>query len=186
MTARVAKRASPRDLGQLRKSLAELPPLVETLKKSKVKELKASATIDLLSDMQTQLEAALVAEPPLTQKEGGIFRAGFDEELDEFVMLATDSRQMIARIEERERQATGIPNLKVAHTSFWILQAEVTRTHLSRVPDHYRRKQTIANGERYVTEELRTLEEKITWQKSKDLQRPCFLSAVRKLECKCA
>ena len=147
LTARVAsKRASPRDLGQLRKSLAELPSLVETLNKSKAKELKTNAkAIDLLSDMHAELDAALVAEPPLTQKEGGIFRSGFDADLDEFVMLATDSRQMIARIEEREREATGIPNLKVKHTRVFGYYIEVTRPiyhgsrALSKKTDHCER-----------------------------------------------
>ena len=117
--------------------------------------------MDVLADVYLHLDAALAENLPLTQKEGGLFKPGFDKDLDEVVELATGGRQAIVQVEDQERERTGIPNLKVKHTRVFGYYIEVTRSHLARVPEHYRRKQTVANGERFITEELKSLEERV-------------------------
>ncbi len=153
-------RASPRDLAHLRNSLGQLPMLLETLQSSKQDIIKiALNTKNLLHDVYDLLEQALVFDPPLAMKDGGIFRLGHDTVLDEIVMLSSGGRDQIAAIEQRERDITGIGSLKIKYTRVFGYYIEITKTHLTKVPEHYRRKQTVATGERYVTPELMQLEE---------------------------
>ncbi len=153
-------RVSPRDMAHLRNSLGQLPRLLETLQACTLGMIKIFLTAeDMLKDCYQLLEQALVFDPPLTMKDGGIFRLGYDATLDEIVQLSSGGRDQIAAIEQRERDITGIGSLKVKYTRVFGYYIEITKTHLTKVPEHYRRKQTVATGERYVTPELMQLEE---------------------------
>jgi DNA mismatch repair protein MutS len=177
LTARVASgRAGPRDLGQLGRSLQRLPLLVLQLKQSETPSIQEIAdSIDLLEDLASVLERALVDEPPLGLVSGTIFRSGFDDVLDAHQNLSTGGRDEIAALEEREKKNTGITNLKVKFTRVFGYYIEVTRPNLSKVPEHYQRKQTVANGERFIVEELSRLEEKIAGAEQKRAAREAEL-----------
>ncbi len=155
LTARCASgRATPRDMAGLRQSLQYLPVINNDL-------AVLAKTLDPLNDVYDLLSRALVDNPPQVLKDGGIFQAGYDAVLDELVALSSGGRDQIAAIEQREREVTGISSLKVGYTRVFGYYIEVTRTHLAKVPEHFKRKQTIANGERYITDELVQLEEKV-------------------------
>ncbi len=153
-------RVCPRDMAHLRNSLGQLPMLLKTLQSCRLDIIKIFlAAENMLQDVYDLLEQALVFDPPFAMKDGGIFRLGYDETLDEIVQLSSGGRDQIAAIEQRERDITGIGSLKVKYTRVFGYYIEITKTHLTKVPEHYRRKQTVATGERYVTPELMQLEE---------------------------
>lgn len=164
LTARVAAaRAGPRELGRLRDSCARLPALRELLMACAPGPLAALGEgISPLDELVASLERALVDDPPQALGGGPVFRAGFDVELDTLSELASGGKAAIAQVEERERAATGIGSLKVKYTRVFGYYLEITKTHLAKVPPHYRRKQTVANAERFVTEELARLEEQVS------------------------
>jgi len=147
--------ASPRELGALRQSLAALPGV-----HAQVAELAARPPAlldlggDMLSDLHVELSRVLVDEPPAHTREGGIVRPGADAELDRQHGLRDGGREALAAIEARERERTGIANLKVQHNRVFGYFIEVMKTQLARVPADYIRKQTTSNAERYVTPEL--------------------------------
>jgi DNA mismatch repair protein MutS len=158
--------ATPRDLGQLRASLARLPSLAAELAAGQVAELPELLAIGpellaQLAELEAELGRALVDEPPPTVKEGGVIRAGFCPVVDENRRLADGGREAILAIEQRERERTGIGSLRVRYNRVFGYYLEVTRSQLARVPGDYVRKQTIATGERFVTPELAELEAKI-------------------------
>lgn len=169
LTARVASgRAGPRDLGQLSRSLQKLPRLALYLSECGEEALEGlGKRLDPLDDLSSILQRALSDELPLTMGGGGIFRAGFDDVLDAHRQLSTGGRDAIVAFEEKEKERTGIGNLKVKFTRVFGYYIEVTRTHLSKVPEDYVRKQTVANGERYIVEELSRLEEQIATAEQK-------------------
>jgi DNA mismatch repair protein MutS len=109
-------------------------------------------------DAITLIESAIVAEPPLSTAEGGVIRPGFNQELDQIKSASQDGQQWIAKMEQRERKRTGISNLKVGYNKVSGYYIEVTSSNLSRVPADYIRKQTISNGERYITPDLKEYE----------------------------
>lgn len=154
--------AGPRDLVALARSFRALPPAGEALQECQaplvrrlVKELEPPL------DLAEAVETTLVDEPPALLREGGVIRDGVDAELDDLRSVSRGGRATIAGIEERERERTGISNLKVRFNRVFGYYIEVSKTNLSLVPDDYIRKQTIANGERYITEELKEHEEKV-------------------------
>lgn len=114
-----------------------------------------------LPDLVALIARAIVDEPPLALKEGGMIRDGFDASLDELREAMRNGKDWIARLQQEEIVRTGIPSLKVRFNSVFGYYIEVTKTHLDKVPAHYTRKQTIANGERYITPELKEMEGKI-------------------------
>ena len=179
---RLASRArlgtiSPRELGALRDSLAALPKLVETAQELAARSTDRAlpAVLDLgeddLADLHKRLQTTLVDEPPATARDGGIVRPGADAELDEQRRLRDGGREALAGIEMREREVTGITNLKVQHNRVFGYFIEVSRSHLGRVPEHYVRKQTLANAERFVTEELAGHESKVLGAQAEALVR---------------
>jgi DNA mismatch repair protein MutS len=160
--------ATPRDLGRLRAGLAELPALARALARSGkgLAELPGllsldAATLAALAELHGELGAALVDDPPPTTKDGGVIRAGFDAAVDESRALSDGGKDAILAIEERERQRTGIGTLKVKYNRVFGYYLEITKSQLARVPADYIRKQTIVNGERYVTPELAELEARV-------------------------
>ena len=107
------------------------------------------------------IEKAIVDDPPFSTKEGGFIRAGFDAELDEIRAIRSDARDWIARFEASERRRTGIQSLKVRYNRVFGYYIEITTSNLKSVPENYLRKQTLANGERYITPDLKEYEAKV-------------------------
>ncbi|MGE5176449.1 MAG: DNA mismatch repair protein MutS [Hyphomicrobiales bacterium] len=155
-------RAAPRDIGALREALRRLPGVRMTLEGRPDPPLRAwLAALPDLSPLAALLESALVEELPLSATQGGIVRPGFDPELDRMRDDAGDGRARVLALEAAERGRTGIPNLKVGYNRVFGYYLEVTKSQLGRVPEDYVRKQTLAGAERYVTPELKRMEERI-------------------------
>ncbi len=153
--------ALPKDLVAIRDVLAKIPGLQLMLLQAKAKRLRdIGATLDPLLDLQGVLVRALLDEPSNAIREGGILQEGYHPEIAELRLLCHDAKSWIAALEIREKERTGIASLKVKYSRVFGYTIEVTRSYLERVPKEYKRKQTIANGERYVTEELKTFEDK--------------------------
>jgi DNA mismatch repair protein MutS len=163
LTGRVAMgSANPRDLGALRRSLESLPRLKHLLghlEDNVISQL--GDRLDPLGDVARILQEALVDNPPLTLIEGGVFRSGYSDELDQLLTLSRDAKKWIARLEAAERQKTGIASLKVGYNRVFGYYLEVSKANLGLVPDRYVRRQTLVNAERYITEELRDYETQV-------------------------
>lgn len=151
--------AAPRDLAALRSSLQALPGLSDPLRKlgvGRIQELR-SAIVDH-SDLAMVLERALVRDPPPALRDGGVIREGYDAELDALRELGRGGKDFIARLEQSERERTGIATLKVGFNSVFGYYLEVRKADAGRVPDDFIRKQTTANAERYITAALKEQE----------------------------
>ncbi len=160
--------ATPRDLGRLRDALVELPALVALVRSGQNSLTGLPEPLDLkaclvaaLPALAARLAAALVDEVPALLKDGGVIRTGRDPVVDECRRLADGGKDEILAIEAHEQEATGIASLKVRYNRVFGYYIEVTKTHLAKVPAHFIRKQTIANGERYVTAALAKLEARV-------------------------
>jgi len=154
--------ANGRDLAALRTSLLVLPRLRDAIAGCEAPLLRAIRDgIDEMPDLRVLIEGAIVDEPPLTIREGGIIREGYDPELDQLIAIMRDGRKWIAALEEKERQRTGIHSLKVGFNSIFGYYIEVTKANASLVPVEYIRKQTLVNAERYINEELKGYEETV-------------------------
>ncbi len=156
-------RVRGRELRALRESLAALPRFGKLLKESPADLLqKLASEIDPLEEIFDLLQRAVSEEPPQLPRDGGLIREGYSPRLDELRALARDTRTELLRFEARERQMTGIPNLKVKHNKVFGFFIEVRKTQESKVPDRYIRKQTLVGSERYITEELAGFEERVS------------------------
>jgi DNA mismatch repair protein MutS len=173
--------ANPRELGALRRSLAVLPDLsraVGELSQRRTDRLVPALLQlgdDLCTDVHDDLVAFLVDDPPGITREGGMIRDGADADLDAQRTLRDGGREALAAIETREREATGIASLKVQHNRVFGYFLEVPKAHLPKVPRNWVRKQTLANAERYVTEELAGHEAKVLGAQAEALQRELHL-----------
>lgn len=148
--------AGPRDMAALRSSLMALPALAEPLRKVGVGRLQELR--EMISDhgeIAHLLDKAIVAEPPHALRDGGVVREGFDPELDKLRDLSKNGKSYIASLEQAEREATGISNLKVGFNSVFGYFLEISKSQVEKAPSHYIRKQTTANAERYITAELK-------------------------------
>ncbi len=150
--------ASPRDLAALRASLKAIRD-VSAVPLGRVSTHFEG--VDLCLDLLRNLEQQLADEPPVTTASGGAIRDNVSATLDELRELAAHGKDVVAKMEARERQQTGIGSLKIKYTRVFGYYLEVTKSNLAAVPAHYQRKQTIANGERYITEELAELQDRI-------------------------
>jgi len=154
--------ASPRDLVGLRESLARLPKIHGRLAGLSAEALQdIHRHIDPMEDVVALLDRALQDEPPVTVREGGIFREGYNAELDELKAASRDGKRWIAALEAGERERTGIGSLKVRYNKVFGYYIEVTKANLASVPDDYDRKQTLANAERFTTPALKEYEQKV-------------------------
>ena len=163
LTARtVLDQATPRDLIALKNSVSHLPALRQLLP-PELPPLAADLAADLedLGDIYELIDAALVPEPPLSTKDGGIIREGFNAELDELLALTRQDKDWIARLEARERQQSGINSLKVRYNKVFGYYLEVSKANLPLVPEHFIRKQTLVNAERFITAELKEYESRL-------------------------
>ena len=162
LTRTVSGSANPRDLYALWHSLERLPRLAETLASSRARLIRDTFDrLDPCDDVRRRLAEGLTDEPPVTLREGGVIRDGFNAELDELRAIRTDGRSFISSLEATERERTGIGSLKVRFNKVFGYFIEVSKANLHLVPEHYHRKQTIANGERFITPELKEHEAKV-------------------------
>ncbi|MEN6315288.1 MAG: DNA mismatch repair protein MutS [Clostridiaceae bacterium] len=154
--------ANCRDLIALRNSLGQVP-YVKGILGSCGSELavKCNSMMDSLEDVCTLIEKSIMDDPPVSVKEGGIIKSGYDEEVDRLRLATTDGKQWIASLEAAEREKTGIKNLKIGFTKVFGYYLEVTKSYFHLIPPEYIRKQTLANCERFVTQELKEMEETI-------------------------
>ena len=155
---------SPRDLDSLRSSLNTLKDLKqflseEPLKSKLVKKLVKS--IDPHKQVSQKLAEALVEDPPLVLRDGGIFRKGYSKELDDLRARASSGREWVTALESEEKKKTGIPKLKVGYNRVFGYYLEVPKAYAKKVPENYHRKQTVAAGDRYITPELKEKETSI-------------------------
>ena len=158
-----------RDLISLKNSVMQLPNLKETIKDVNSEFLKnIDSELDILSDIYELIEASIVEEPPLTVKEGGLIKKGYKPEIDELIEATTNGKQWLANVEIREKELTGIKNLKIGYNKIFGYYIEVSKSNVKDIPeDRYIRKQTLTTGERYITEELKKMENEILGAKEK-------------------
>lgn len=162
ITRVVYKAASPRDVMALGNTCKRIPKLKEELSKADTRLLgRLNGEIDNLSEIAALVENAIAENPPALTKDGGYIRDGFNEELDRLRGISGGGKSVLKEIEEREREATGIKNLKVGYNRVFGYYIEVSKGNLSLVPESYIRKQTLSTGERYITEELKAIEAEI-------------------------
>jgi DNA mismatch repair protein MutS len=177
--ARIALRtARPRDMGQLRRAVGTLPRL-----RSLLTHLDTPLMQRLLEDMAEfpalhhLLARAIVDNPPMLMRDGGVIAPGYDKELDELQALSRDSGQFLDQLEERERERTGIPNLKVGYNRVHGYYIEISHAHAASTPESYTRRQTLKGAERYITSELKHFEDKVLSSRERALAREKFLFA---------
>lgn len=161
----------PRDMGSLRDSSSHIAEIKKSLAGADTKILRQIADdIDDLSDIRDMLDHVLVDEPPVSSRDGGIIKEGVNPALDELRAIRRDGKKWIAELESREKADTGINSLKIGYNKVFGYYIEVTKTHLSSVPGHYIRKQTLVNAERYITQDLKECEEKLLGAEDKILE----------------
>ncbi len=178
-----AGRATPREMGALRDSLHRLPDTLAALDQlntddtpSLLQTLRSS--LDLLQDLAAVLGAGLEDRLPISLGDGGVIRLGYDTELDDTRVLRDGGKEYIAGLQQRERERTGIPSLKVGYNKVFGYYLEVTHTHTNRVPTDYERRQTLTSAERYVTAELKEYEAKVLGAEERLATREAELFAV--------
>lgn len=156
------KSANPRDLTAFKSSLAMLPHIRCILGDMKSPLLRGLFdSLDTLEDLCSLITDAILEEPPIAMKEGGIIREGYNEEVDRLRAAKSDGKEWLAKLEEQEREKTGIKNLRIRFNKVFGYYLEVTNSFKNLVPDYYTRKQTLANAERYIIPELKELEDTI-------------------------
>ena len=154
--------ANPRDLTAFRGSLEMLPPIRYILEEMQCGLLKnIYKDMDALEDLCALIKEAIQEEPPIAMKEGNIIRDGYNEEVDKLRRAKSDGKEWLAKLESDEREKTGIKNLRIKYNKVFGYYLEVTNSYREMVPDYYTRKQTLANAERYITPELKELEDMI-------------------------
>ncbi|WMJ76188.1 MULTISPECIES: DNA mismatch repair protein MutS [unclassified Sedimentibacter] len=151
-----------RDLNALKQSISNLPDLKQEISVLKSKMFKdIHEGFDTLEELYQLIDKSIVDDPPLSVKEGSIIKTGYNAELDEIREVTVNGKNWISELQNREREDTGIKNLKIGYTKVFGYYLEVTKSYLNLVPDNYIRKQTLSNCERYVTPELKEMEAKV-------------------------
>ena len=169
--------ATPRDLLHLKDSLSLLPSLADqTASLNQTIFLDLQRGWDNLQDIVTLIDTSILPEAPLSSREGGIIQDGYDPQVDELRLASKGGTRLLADLETRERKRTGIDSLKVKYNQVYGYYFEVTKANLSRVPDDFVRKQTLANAERFMNAELKALEDQVTGadQKLQSLEQELF------------
>ncbi len=177
--------ATGRDMISLKSSVAQLPELKKILADTASPLLQQIHTnLDMLEDIHDLIEESIVEEPPLTIKEGGIIKKGYNEEIDKLKTATTEGKNWILQLEAEEREKTGIKGLKVGFNRVFGYYIEVTKSNLGMVPERYIRKQTLTNCERFITEELKNLENQILGAEEKviTLEYNAFIEIRDKIE----
>ena len=154
--------ANPRDLIAFKTSLGMIPPVKQLLSQAKSAELKEiDERMDCLEDIYDLIEKSIQDEPPIMIREGGMIKEGYNEDVDKFRLSRTEGKPWLAELEAREKEKTGIKNLRVRYNKVFGYYLEVTNSYKELVPEDWTRKQTLANAERYITPELKELEDMI-------------------------
>ena len=154
--------ANPRDLIAFKTSIGMIPPIRRLLGQFQSKELQMIyEDMDELQDLYQVLDKAIVEDPPLAMKEGGIIKDGYDRQIDDYRQAKTKGKTWLAELEAEEKEKTGIKNLKIKYNKVFGYYLEVTNSFKDMVPDYYTRKQTLTNAERYITPRLKELEDMI-------------------------
>jgi len=158
----VTNRASARDLVGLKKTLLLMPEILELLQNYESVELtQIASSLVTLEALTSEIEQAIVEDPPLSVTEGGLIKKGYHKDLEELRDISFYGKDWIARLQNQERERTGIPSLKVSYNKVFGYYIEVTRANLAKVPEYYIRKQTLVNAERFIVPELKEYEEKV-------------------------
>jgi len=177
--------ANARDLLALKISLSQMPPLLETCRNSGSATLAGmAARMDPCEDVMEKIAAAIVDDPPVSVRDGGIIREGYHDYLDKLREASANGKQWIAELEKKEREATGIKSLKIGYNKVFGYYIEVTRANIGSLPEgRYERKQTLANAERFVTPELKEKEALIleAQEKMVDLEYELFMQLRKQL-----
>lgn len=166
-----------RDLISLKNSLEILPSLKELLTKTKHREIEnIGRSIDTLEDIFEKIQTSIVDDPPISITDGGIIKFGYDEDLDIIKDGSIKGKQWLSNLEAREREESGIKNLKIGFNKIIGYYFEITKSNISMAPDHFTRRQTLANSERYFTDELKDMESKIVGanEKAKEMEYNIF------------
>ncbi|RTZ99887.1 MAG: DNA mismatch repair protein MutS [Deltaproteobacteria bacterium] len=150
-----------RDLLALKRSFQAFPALQSRLEAFSADLYRFDTPVDALAALAREIDLAIREDAPLTIHDGGLIREGFDSALDELILISRDGKGWLARLENQEREATGISNLKVKYNKVFGYFIEVSKARIQSVPDHYVRKQTLVNAERYITDELKQFEAKV-------------------------
>lgn len=181
-------RINPREVAHIRSTIFSLPELAAILDQLPADLSAHIGKVAQFSELGFELGRSLVEMPSLNVKEADLFQSGYDAALDNVARLCSGGIQEIAFIENREREKTGINSLKVKYTRVFGYYIEVTRTHLEKVPDYFQRKQTVANGERYITPELQSLELQISSAENQrqERQQELFAALCQKVLSECA
>ena len=177
--------ANGRDLISLKNSAKQLPEIKKILSNANSELLKElHKNLDTLKDVYDIINKTIVEEPPISVKEGGLIKKGYNSEIDQLKEATTEGKNWIIQLEVREREQTGIKGLKVGFNKVFGYYIEVTKSNMSLVPDRYIRKQTLTNGERYITEELKNLENQILGAEEKvvNLEYNVFVEVRDKIE----
>ncbi len=154
--------ANCRDLVAVKQTAEKLPEIKRLLASFECEELsEIYGELDTLDDIYSLISASIIDEPPFSVREAGFIRKGYNADVDYLREIVTDSNSWINRIEEEERNATGIKNLKVGYNRVFGYYIEVSKSNIASVPERFIRKQTLTNGERYITEELKQMEAQI-------------------------
>lgn len=154
--------ANPRDLIAFKTSLGMIPSVKQLLSQAKSAELKEiDERMDCLEDIYDLIEKSIQDEPPIMIREGGMIKEGYNEDVDKFRLSRTEGKTWLAELEAREKEKTGIKNLRVRYNKVFGYYLEVTNSYKELVPEDWTRKQTLANAERYITPELKELEDMI-------------------------
>ena len=172
LTRVALKTARPRDLIQLRNALGILPEIqnqLQPLDNTLIKKLRAH--IHECPELRNLLERAVIENPPVTLRDGGVIANGYDQELDELRGLSENAGDFLVQMEEREKQRTGIATLKVGYNRIHGFYIEISRGQADKAPSDYIRRQTLKNAERYITPELKTYEDKVLSANSRALAR---------------
>ena len=152
--------ANPRDLIAFKSSLSMLPYIRNLLGEFKGTLLnEIQEEMDVLSDINDLIERSIIEEPPISVRDGGILKEGYNEEVDKLRHAKTEGKTWLMELETKEREKTGIKNLRIKYNKVFGYYLEVTNSYKNLVPDYYTRKQTLANAERYITPELKELED---------------------------
>ena len=154
--------ANPRDLIAFKNSIGMLPPIKTLLEDFDTELLKELQTdMDPLEELYRLIDASILEEPPISVREGGLIKDGYNENVDKYRHAKTEGKTWLAELEAKEREKTGIKNLKIKFNKVFGYYLEVTNSYRDLVPDYFTRKQTLANAERYITPELKELEDMI-------------------------
>ncbi len=163
--------ANPRDLTAFKSSIGMIPHIRGILLELQSKEIQGICEdMDTLEDLYTLINAAIEEEPPITVREGGIIKDGYHEEIDRLREAKSQGKNWLAELEAKEREKTGIKNLKIKFNKVFGYYLEVTNSFKDLVPDYYTRKQTLTNAERYITPELKEMEDMILGAEDKLVQ----------------